>query len=153
FASTEASLSVRGDAADNIAVAQVAWSNDQGESGVASGTSVWMVEDIPLRPGLNLLQFTATDLAGHATSKTLAVTFTPPDRTGPIIQISSPTSDRTYTSSSRSLQLSGTASDAEGTVTRVVWVGDRAGSGIARGTARWNIDGIQLFAGENNFTV
>ncbi len=146
-------VSVSGQASDDVDVTAIAWSNDRGGRGAAEGLGSWSVLRIPLELGKNLLTFTASDASGKATSQTLVVTYALPDRTGPTIQITVPTSDPVYVSSEPSLQLSGTASDDESDIVRVVWVGNRAGSGIANGTNLWTVERIRLFAGENLFTV
>lgn len=70
-------LTVSGTAQDNVGVYQVRWSNDRGGSGVAFGTSIWTVPNVPLQNGPNRLTLTAWDANGNATSATLLVNFNP----------------------------------------------------------------------------
>jgi hypothetical protein len=70
----------------------------------------------------------------------------------PSVKITSPTSASTYTTTSRSLTLRGTATDNIG-VTRVSWANSRGGSGVAAGTSSWSASGIVLQLGANSIIV
>src|SRR2546422_1014276 len=72
--------------------------------------------------------------------------------TAPTVAITSPTSNPTYTTSSSSLTLGGTASDNVG-VTQVTWANSLGGSGTATGTTSWTAGGIALQTGTNVLTV
>src|SRR5207249_4717934 len=86
-------------------------------------------------------------------SKTVTATFAPtPDTTTPAITITAPTSGATYTTSSSSLTLGGTASDNVG-VTQVTWANSLGGNGTATGTTAWTASGIVLQMGTNMLTV
>jgi hypothetical protein len=74
------------------------------------------------------------------------------DLTPPTVVITGPTSLATYTTSSLSLTLSGTAADDVG-VTQVTWASSPGGSGTATGTATWSAGGIVLVEGANVLTV
>ncbi|MCX6874846.1 MAG: putative Ig domain-containing protein [Verrucomicrobia bacterium] len=74
------------------------------------------------------------------------------DTTPPVVAITSPTSNPTYSTANSTLTLGGTASDEVG-VTQVSWANDRGGSGTASGTTTWNVSGISLLAGANVLTV
>ncbi|HEV8719978.1 MAG TPA: hypothetical protein VGW77_04990, partial [Candidatus Binatia bacterium] len=76
----------------------------------------------------------------------------PGDTTPPMINITSPTTNPTYSTSSSSIDISGTASDNVG-VTSVTWSCDVCGSGSATGTTSWSITGITLQSGVNVITV
>jgi len=76
----------------------------------------------------------------------------PPDTTSPTVAITIPTSSGTYSTSSSSVTLGGTASDDTGVV-EVTWVNDSGGSGTASGTESWSIAGIMLYGGDNVITV
>jgi hypothetical protein len=71
----------------------------------------------------------------------------------PSISITSPTSSGTYTSSSATVNLGGTAADAGGSVTSVTWANSRGGSGTASGTTSWSISAVTLQTGANVITV
>src|SRR5882672_11487998 len=70
----------------------------------------------------------------------------------PTVTITTPTTNPTFSTSSPTLTLGGTASDAVG-VTQVTWVNDRGGSGTATGTTSWTASGISLQTGVNVLTV
>jgi Galactose oxidase-like, Early set domain/Concanavalin A-like lectin/glucanases superfamily/Bacterial Ig domain/Bacterial Ig-like domain/Kelch motif/Galactose oxidase, central domain len=78
FATSTTPLTLAGTASDNVGVAQVTWSNSQGGSGTASGTTNWSASGIALQAGTNLLTVTARDAAGNTGTDTLTVTYTPP---------------------------------------------------------------------------
>ena len=72
----------------------------------------------------------------------------PPDTTPPTITITAPTSNPTYSTSSSSVNLGGSASDNVG-VTQVTWANDRGGSGTASDLTSWSISGVNLQNGVN----
>jgi hypothetical protein len=74
------------------------------------------------------------------------------DTTPPAVSITSPTSNSTYSTSSSSLNMGGTASDNVA-VTQVTWANNRGGSGTASGTTSWSVAGIPLQSGSNILTV
>jgi hypothetical protein len=132
-------------------VTQVAWSNDRGGSGTASGTTSWTVSNMQLSAGANTLTFTAKDAAGNNGSKTLVVTYSAPDTSAPTVSLSTPTSGGSYVADSAAMMVTGTATDNVG-VSRVVWANDRGGSGTASGTGSWTAGNIALSEGTNTLT-
>src|SRR6185369_16696727 len=78
FTATTSPITLSGTASDTIGVTQVTWSNSQGGSGTASGTTSWSASGIGLQAGTNVLTVTARDGAGNTASATLTVTYTPP---------------------------------------------------------------------------
>ncbi len=74
------------------------------------------------------------------------------DISQPLIQITGPTVNGTFETTSTILELSGSGSDTTGVV-RVTWENDRGGGGVATGTNAWTIPNIQLAAGVNVITV
>lgn len=74
------------------------------------------------------------------------------DSISPAIQITAPTSNNTYQTTSNKITLSGTASDNIG-VASVTWANDRGGSGTASGTTSWTCSNISLQQGSNVITV
>lgn len=70
----------------------------------------------------------------------------------PLIEITHPTRNPTLETTSPTVSLQGSSSDAQG-VTRVTWQNDRGGGGVAQGTGNWSIADIQLTAGVNVITV
>jgi hypothetical protein len=156
FTSTGATMNLGGTASDNVGVTQVRWSNDRGGSGVATGTTNWSVSGIPLQNGTNIITVTALDAAGNAGLDALTVAYaaptTPTDTPRPTISIVTPTTGTLYSTSSTSLNLTGTAADNLG-VAQVSWSNDRGGSGVASGTTSWSAAGIPLQSGTNVITV
>lgn len=155
YATSSATINISGNASDNVGVSQVTWTNDRGGSGAASGTTSWSVNGITLVSGSNVLTFTARDAAMNSASDTLNVNYTPGgggDTSPPSITITGPTSLSSYTTSSATIDLSGSASDNVG-VSQVTWTNDRGGSGTASGTTSWSVNGVSLVSGVNVITV
>ena len=75
FTTPASPVTLAGTAADAVGVVQVAWSNDRGGSGTASGTANWSAGGIALASGVNVITVTARDAAGNASSDTLNVTY------------------------------------------------------------------------------
>ena len=75
------------------------------------------------------------------------------DATAPTINITSPTSEDTYTTESSVIAIGGSASDSTSGVSLVTWSNDKGGSGIASGTTSWLTSSISLLNGENIITV
>jgi hypothetical protein len=165
YDTTTSSVDISGTASDDTGVTEVTWSNSKGGSGIATGTSGWSAKSITLDEGKNLITVTATDKAGNTSTDKLTITYikpdltapvvieyTKPDTTAPVVTITSPTSGTTYGVATSSLNIAGTASDAEG-VTQVAWSNSRGGSGKASGTNTWSAKGIILGEGANLITV
>jgi hypothetical protein len=152
YATTAATVNLAGTASDNVGVTQVTWVNDRGGSGTASGTTGWSVSSIALQSGANVITVTAKDAANNSSTDVLTVTYSPADTTAPTVTITGPTNAATYSTSSSTVNLSGTASDNVG-VTQVTWVNDRGGSGTASGTTSWSANNIALQSGANVITV
>ncbi|MEK6568052.1 MAG: Calx-beta domain-containing protein, partial [Candidatus Omnitrophota bacterium] len=92
---------------------------------------------------------------GSPSSHTLTISDDDPipDTTAPTVSISIPTSDATYSTTSGTLSLSGTASD-DTTLSSVTWSSDKGGSGTATLTdSAWSVSGISLSSGDNLITV
>jgi hypothetical protein len=69
---TAASLTMSGTASDNVAVTSVKWATSAGDSGTASGTSVWSAT-IPLLTGTTVVTVRAYDAAGNSGWRSLSV--------------------------------------------------------------------------------
>jgi uncharacterized protein (TIGR03437 family) len=67
-------LSLVGTSADNTLVAQVAWNNDRGGSGVMSDVSNWTAQ-VFLAPGRNQITVSAWDILGNETARTITVIY------------------------------------------------------------------------------
>jgi len=70
----------------------------------------------------------------------------------PSVTINSPTTDSTYSTTSNTMDLAGSASDNV-TITQVTWSNNRGGGGTANGTTAWSVTGIALQNGVNLITV
>ncbi len=139
-----------GTAGDDVGVVSVVWSNDRGGSGVCTGTNSWQVVDVPLKTGDNVITVTGMDAAGNTGSDTVTVTLR--DGTPPVVTITGPTPNATYTTGSSTIDISGTASD-NFEVAQVTWCNDRTTCSVCTGTTNWSAEGIELVVGENKITV
>ena len=75
FLSAGEVVTIGGFANDNVEVTKVLWSSSDGQSGVATGTTNWEVQDVQLSNGDNLFTFIAYDAAENNSSTTLNVTY------------------------------------------------------------------------------
>ena len=71
---SSAAITVRGSARDNVGVAEVTWSLSSGRSGVAQGTTSWVIADLPLLVGANTATIRARDAAGNVGWRSLVIT-------------------------------------------------------------------------------
>jgi hypothetical protein len=95
----------------------------------------------------------ARDNASNESGYSSAVSASIPDATAPTVAISSPTTSATYSTTTSSVALSGTASDNVG-VTRVTWANAaNSTSGTATGTTSWSVSSVSLASGTNNITI
>lgn len=77
-----------------------------------------------------------------------------PDTTDPVIAITGPTSDATYSTNTTPMTLSGTCTDTGGSgVSHITWSNSAGGSGQADGTATWSDVNVTLVTGENVLTA
>jgi hypothetical protein len=121
--STNASLlSLSGTASDNVGVTSVAWVNDRGGSGSATGTTSWSAAGIPLSPGANVITVTARDAAGNPATASLTVTY---DSSAPTVSLTAP---------------------ATGTVSGTIAVSASAGDNIGVAGVQFLLDGANLGA-------
>lgn len=75
------------------------------------------------------------------------------DATDPIVTITIPTTNSSYTTTNSTIDLGGSASDSTSGVSAVTWNNDKGGSGIASGITGWLISNISLASGDNLITV
>ena len=76
------------------------------------------------------------------------------DTTPPEINITSPTTNDTYSTTISVVSVWGNASDATGGISTVKWENNKGGSGTASGTTNWSISNIGLLVdAENIITV
>ena len=73
---TNSTISLDGSASDSTSgINSVKWSNSNGESGMASGTTNWSISSINLSSGDNTITVIATDNAGNTGKDTVTVTY------------------------------------------------------------------------------
>jgi hypothetical protein len=138
-----------------------------GAGGLPQGLSIapasGLISGTPTTAGVYNVTATATNAAGLSATQSFAWTTiqatqtTAPgpsvgDTVAPRIIITSPTSAATYSTSTSSVTLAGTATDNVGVV-KLVWKNDRGGQGAAVGTSTWTIPVINLKNGSNQLTV
>jgi len=75
------------------------------------------------------------------------------DTTVPTVSITSPTSNASYTTTSISASLSGSASDATSGIKNLTWSNSAGGNGTASGTTNWTASSIRLLSGTHIITV
>ena len=63
---------LKGTAADDVAVTSVTWTTDRGFSGSATGTTAWSA-DVPLGAGANVITVTAHDANGNMANDTITI--------------------------------------------------------------------------------
>jgi hypothetical protein len=68
-------VSIAGTSSDNYEVTRVTWSTNTGRNGTATGTDPWIVNDIPLNQGSNVITVTAYDSANNQSQDTLNVNY------------------------------------------------------------------------------
>lgn len=144
------SIILSGTASDDVRIDSVRWSNDRGGSGACTGTDSWTA-NVTLQPGRNEITVTATDEAGNSGNDVLIVNYSA-DTTAPTVQITTPTSEATYTTNNGTIAIGGTASDDTG-IASISWSSDRGGSGVCIGTTNWIASNIGLSIGQNVITV
>jgi hypothetical protein len=95
---------------------------------------------------------TADDIAAIRMLYAPAETPPTPPPTAPKVAITSPTTGSSYTSTTASVTLAGTAQHPDG-IRQVTWVNARGGSGVASGTLAWVAGPVALQYGQNQITV
>ena len=71
----------------------------------------------------------------------------------PTIIITTPTSSSTYTTTSSTMNMDGTAFDNASGISSVTWSNSKGGNGTATGTTSWSVSSIALSGGDNTITV
>jgi len=70
---TATTFTLQGSASDNIGVKQVFWTTNAGKSGVATGTTQWIISGVPLLIGTNYIVVRAVDEAGNTAWRSIVV--------------------------------------------------------------------------------
>ncbi len=79
YTASTSSVTIAGTASDNVALTQVAWTNNLGGSGsvAAGGSTASLNFVVSLASGINVITITATDSSGNTTQRQLTVTYAP----------------------------------------------------------------------------
>ena len=149
YSTDDSKLYIGGTAFDSVGVTSVSWANDRGGSGTCSGKSVWSMSGVALKTGQNIITVAARDAAGNKGTAQLVVTYT--DNIAPAIHITYPTTTSSYSTTTRTVTVRGTASDDIG-VQSVTWTNSLGGSGTCMGTKSWSALNVALKAGVNVLT-
>jgi len=119
--------------------------------GVAIAVSTGLISGKPTAAGSYPVTVTVSDGMQTATRTFTWTVTAAADTVKPTATITTPTTAATFSTSSATMSLGGTASDNVG-VTQVTWANNRGGSGTATGTANWNAS-VTLQSGSNVLTV
>ena len=123
--------------------------------GLLVGSATGFISGTPTTAGNYAVTARVFDgvLQSQALTFTWSVTTatTSSDTTRPTVSIATPTTGTSYTSSSSTVQIGGTAADNVG-VMSVTWSNSRGGSGTASGTTAWGVPSIGLQTGDNLIT-
>ena len=169
------SISISGTTSGGSGTVSVRWSNGSA-SGVAQGSSNWVIPTVPLNLGANVITITAQDSQNDVASTSVTVNCQPPssnpppnpnpapnpspnpapnpgqpDTTPPSLTILSPATTN-YTTTSSSIVISGTATDNVG-VASVTWATSNGTSGTANGTTNWSTAAIPLYEGTTTIVI
>lgn len=71
---TQAGATVKGTAKSDIALAEISWGTNAGNTGVCAGTTDWTCQDIPMLVGTNTVTIRAKDTAGVTSWKAVTIT-------------------------------------------------------------------------------
>ena len=126
----------------------VTWSTNHGTSGTAIGRDRWSVPKFALPLGKTIVTVTARNGVGDLAADSLTITRQPTSAIQ--LDITSPTADSAWGTSSSTVALRGLASE---NVVKVTWQADWGGNGTASGTRTWSIPTIGLQIGVNRITV
>ncbi|HHT9146082.1 MAG TPA: carboxypeptidase regulatory-like domain-containing protein [Candidatus Wunengus sp. YC61] len=75
------------------------------------------------------------------------------DTTPPTITIANPTSGSTYKTASKTINISGSASDSTSEINNVVWSTSKGKDETESKTISWNISNVDLLEGDNVITI
>jgi hypothetical protein len=155
------SIAISGTASGGTGNLQVVWSDNQGGSGPAAGSTNWSVPSVALAVGANTIMISVADQAGDSASQSITVTRqapVPPVTTPPVT--TPPSGPPSLTVTSPAMTIVSTSADSiafDGTatagVTSVTWSNSTGASGNAIGTQQWSVAAIPLLEGTNTITV
>ena len=70
----QAAATLKGTAKSDIALAEISWSTNAGNTGVCAGTTDWTCQDVPMLVGTNTVTIRAKDTAGATSWKAVTIT-------------------------------------------------------------------------------
>ena len=144
YLTASTSLDIGGTASDDMGpVVSLTWSNNRGGNGSCSEFSYWSVYGIALKPGLNVITVTATDVSGNKSKVTLRVTCA--DNVPPVMHITDPETSGTTPTTDTHLDVRGIISD-NGTISHISWSSDRGTSGVGYPTRSDDDGSVQWFS-------
>ncbi|MCX6622074.1 MAG: matrixin family metalloprotease [Acidobacteria bacterium] len=71
---SNSTIGLRGTSRDDTGVAEVSWSANDGQSGIAQGTTFWSIPSVKLRIGATVVTVRARDQAGNTSWRSVSVT-------------------------------------------------------------------------------
>ncbi|WP_157202565.1 Ig-like domain-containing protein [Calidithermus chliarophilus] len=152
---SSSSVTVQGQASDNVAVTRMTYQLNGGAEQNLSITSAATLNFSfalgGLAAGANAVVVNAYDAAGNKGTAALSLTYTPPDTTNPTVGFTSPAAGATL---SGTVSVAGTASDNVA-VAKVELSVDGGAYRLAQGTANWSftLDTTGLGNGAHTLTV
>jgi len=150
YTTGESTITLMGVSADDVGVTQVTWYNDQGGNGQCDGTTSWAANNIPLKPGDNTITIKAWDKANNFGDTKIIVKRV--DNSVPTVFIDSPVATGSMDTTSRTITVSGRATDNLG-ISKVTWSNSGTGqTGDCIGTSPWRVD-VALSVGTNVITI
>lgn len=156
WSTNAAVITITGTSSDDIGPVALYWTNSLGGGGVPSGTSTWTISSASLVPGTNIISVRATDSAGNTNYDSQTIVYSPIDTTFPTVTITSPSTTGFYSTSSKTVNIYGTASDNVSVIAVYVVGAFADGSSTnatATGTIAWSAPGIQLAPGVNTIQI
>ncbi|HUE89822.1 MAG TPA: hypothetical protein VMO26_27405, partial [Vicinamibacterales bacterium] len=156
YTSTTPSLTLAGAAVSRLAVTRVSWRCETclPTSGSAMGAPFqgdWFFRVDMLRPGANTITVTAEDADGRTGEDVIVVTYTPSDRSSPIVTITGDAA-RNHRVATGVIDLTGVCSDNVG-CTEIAWSPGAGAGGACTGGPRWRCSGVVLRPGANVLTI
>lgn len=158
---SNSTIAISGNSSDASGIVNVQWSNDRGGTGIAASTSGnWTLPETPLQPGTNVITVSARDIYNNIGTATLTVTRTgAPDATKPVLQITAPSSSVAYTTTASTVNISGSVTDAGGSISAVKYHCTASNSTAfssatyTSGNNSWNANNVPLAMGKNYISV
>jgi hypothetical protein len=125
-------------------------------TGLGTNTLMYTINGVVLQGETGTISYTQPgngieDAAGNDLATIASSAITNNSTRGPSITISSPTASSTYSTSTSTLYIAGTATEYD--LSTVTWSNSAGGSGACTGTSTWSKDGITLYTGTNIITV